>query len=184
MGASKTITTLVEYKIAKDKRDTKNPISPFWELAMIGLLLSQFIDRTLPLITKLWPKCTKRAERVKQVLSANLDHFAQIESVHEDIDMRLRVTREELNGLIVDLDERILAPIDGALEMAGLDYGSDLMQTRIGSKEIGRFLNTDESIALGGLYQAAFLSKGFKVKTFYVEELQIYPVQVHFHFEA
>ncbi|KAK6034503.1 hypothetical protein COOONC_27992 [Cooperia oncophora] len=54
------------------------------------------------------------------------------------------------------------------------------IQKAIGSKEIGRFLNTDESIAMGALYQAAHLSKGFKVKPFDVEELVIFPVQVNF----
>ncbi|PIO73912.1 hypothetical protein TELCIR_04105, partial [Teladorsagia circumcincta] len=47
-------------------------------------------------------------------------------------------------------------------------------------KELGRFLNTDEAIAMGALYQAAHLSKGFKVKPFGVEELVLFPVQVNF----
>lgn len=64
------------------------------------------------------------------------------------------------------------------------------------SKELGRFLNTDEAIAmgalfqvnyspslfrqfyLGGFFEAAHLSKGFKVKPFGVEELVIFPIQV------
>ncbi|PIO54994.1 hypothetical protein TELCIR_23628, partial [Teladorsagia circumcincta] len=43
--------------------------------------------------------------------------------------------------------------------------------------ELGRFLNTDEAIASGALYQAAHLSKGFKVEPFGVEELVLSPVQ-------
>jgi hypoxia up-regulated 1 len=39
-------------------------------------------------------------------------------------------------------------------------------------------LNTDEAIAIGAVYQAAALSKGFKVKKFAVQELQLYPIQV------
>ncbi|PIO53687.1 hypothetical protein TELCIR_24970, partial [Teladorsagia circumcincta] len=54
------------------------------------------------------------------------------------------------------------------------------IQKSIGSKELGRFLNTDEAIAMGALYQAAHLSKGFKVKPFGVEELVLFPVQVNF----
>ncbi|PIO66597.1 hypothetical protein TELCIR_11687 [Teladorsagia circumcincta] len=42
-------------------------------------------------------KLFKEAERLKQVLSANLDYCAQVKSVHEDIDMRMHVTRDEFN---------------------------------------------------------------------------------------
>lgn len=43
---------------------------------------------------------------------------------------------------------------------------------------MGKFLNTDEAIALGAVYQAAHLSKGFKVKKFDVRDLQIFPIEV------
>ncbi|VDO37881.1 unnamed protein product [Heligmosomoides polygyrus] len=33
---------------------------------------------------------------------------------------------------------------------------------------------------MGGLFQAAHLSKGFKVKSFGVEELVVFPIQVNF----
>lgn len=41
-------------------------------------------------------------------------------------------------------------------------------------------MNTDEAAALGALYQAAHLSKGFKVKKIDVQELVTYPVQINF----
>lgn len=50
-------------------------------------------------------KLLKEAERVKQVLSANADHYAQIESLHEDIDFRTKVyslTFEILVGSLGD----------------------------------------------------------------------------------
>ncbi|KAJ1369858.1 hypothetical protein KIN20_031441 [Parelaphostrongylus tenuis] len=47
-------------------------------------------------------------------------------------------------------------------------------------REICRFLNTDEALARGAVYQAAELSKSFKVFPFGVKELIIYPVQVKF----
>lgn len=58
--------------------------------------------------------------RYIQVLSANVDYFAQVESVHEDIDMRVQVTREEFNKLIDDLMPRVAGPMDRALKMAEL----------------------------------------------------------------
>lgn len=54
------------------------------------------------------------------MLSANVDYFAQVESVHEDIDMRVQVTREEFNKLIDDLMPRVAGPMDRALKMAEL----------------------------------------------------------------
>lgn len=51
------------------------------------------------------------------------------------------------------------------------------------SKEIGGFLNTDEAIAMGSIYQAAHLSQGFKVKRFEVQELNINPIEVSFNDE-
>ena len=49
-------------------------------------------------------------------------------------------------------------------------------------EELGKSLNTDESAALGAAYQAAYLSKGFKVKTFLIKDANIYPIQVSFSF--
>lgn len=48
------------------------------------------------------------------------------------------------------------------------------------SRELARFLNTDEAIALGAVYEAAHLSKGFRVKPFEVQDLNLYPIQVRF----
>jgi hypoxia up-regulated 1 len=46
--------------------------------------------------------------------------------------------------------------------------------------ELGKNLNTDEAPALGAVYQAAFQSKGYKVKRFYIKDANIYPVVVDF----
>lgn len=47
-------------------------------------------------------------------------------------------------------------------------------------QEISNFLNTDEAIAMGAVYQAAHLSKSFKVLPFNVHEKILYPVFVNF----
>ena len=44
--------------------------------------------------------------------------------------------------------------------------------------ELGKSVNTDEAAALGGVYQAAHLSKGFRVKKFGIRDATIYPIQV------
>ena len=46
------------------------------------------------------------------------------------------------------------------------------------SLELGKSINTDEAAALGAVYQAAYLGKGFKVLTFGVKEANMYPIVV------
>ena len=52
------------------------------------------------------------------MLSANVDHYAQIESLFEDKDFRLKVTREEFLKLFTDLESRFIQPVTDALKMA------------------------------------------------------------------
>ncbi|KAH7732346.1 hypoxia up-regulated protein 1 precursor [Aphelenchoides avenae] len=158
-------------------------------------------------------KMNKEAERVKQVRLARyrrpkslvfigpfcviVDHFAQVESVFEDKDFKSKLSREQLEAMMKDLEPRFVQPIVDALRMAEMSienvdmvvlFGAGTRIPRIQQllseftkgKELARFLNTDEAAALGAVYQAAHLSKGFKVKKFHVHELQLYPVQVDF----
>lgn len=46
--------------------------------------------------------------------------------------------------------------------------------------ELGKSLNTDEAAAMGAVYQAASLSKGFRVKKFLVKDSNQYPINVIF----
>jgi len=47
-------------------------------------------------------------------------------------------------------------------------------------EELGKGINTDEAAALGAVYQAANLGKGFKVKKFGIKDATIYPIKVTF----
>jgi hypoxia up-regulated 1 len=48
------------------------------------------------------------------------------------------------------------------------------------SAELGKFINGDEAAALGAVYQAAHLTKGFKVAKFAIRDACFYPIQVDF----
>ncbi|KAE9414738.1 hypothetical protein Angca_006188, partial [Angiostrongylus cantonensis] len=188
MGASKTVATIVEYVLEKDKSskiaNTSNPV-----VRTIGV----GYDRSLGG----FEITLRMAKHLEKVLSANKYHYAQIESLHEDQNFRAKITRDELEEMIADMGPRVTQPIKDALMMAGksieeidqfvLMGGStrvpkvlDFLKTVLKEKEIGRFLNTDEAIALGAVYQAAELSKSFKVLPFGVKELIIFPIQVKF----
>ena len=54
----------------------------------------------------------------------------------------------------------------------------EILLTVTGKTELGKSLNTDEAAAIGAVYQAAALSKGFKVKKFGVRDATLFPVQV------
>ncbi|VDK76001.1 unnamed protein product [Litomosoides sigmodontis] len=142
-------------------------------------------------------KMLQEAERVKIVLSANANFTAQIENVHEEQDFTMSVTRTMLEDAIRDLEVKLVQPVVDALKMADLPPekvsqvvlmggGSrvpliqEFVQKFFKKKELGKFLNTDEAIAMGAVYQAAHLSKGFKVKKFDVRDLQIFPIEVDF----
>lgn len=48
-------------------------------------------------------------------------------------------------------------------------------------EELGKNINADEAAAMGAVYQAAALSKAFKVKPFLVRDAAVFPIQVSAH---
>ena len=61
-------------------------------------------------------KIYKEADRIKNILSANVDHVAQIEGLMDDVDFKAKVTREEFELMCADLFDRIKKTIDDALK--------------------------------------------------------------------
>ncbi|OQV24354.1 Hypoxia up-regulated protein 1 [Hypsibius exemplaris] len=142
-------------------------------------------------------KLLKEAARVKRVLSANNEHQAQVEGLMDDVDFSTKITRAELESMCSDVFARIPAIIEQALMSANIG-GDEIQQvivlgggTRIPKvqeellkavrrKELGKNLNSDEAIALGAVYQAAHLSKGFRVMTLDLVDTTIFPIVVEF----
>ncbi|GMR60212.1 hypothetical protein PMAYCL1PPCAC_30407, partial [Pristionchus mayeri] len=215
MGAVKTEATILEYQLVEDKDKLKNPVVRTlgygFDRSLGGLEMTQRVQKHLENVfrkekktptdiatnPRSMAKLHKEAERVKQILSANTNTFAQIENVHEDTDFRTEMTRVQFEGLIEDLDDRIRKPITDALAMADLDMSKidqivlmgagtrvprvkAVLSSAVGRRELGNFLNTDEAIAMGAVYQSAKLSKSFKVLSFDVHEPILYPVQINF----
>ncbi|KAK7462527.1 hypothetical protein BaRGS_00038437, partial [Batillaria attramentaria] len=142
-------------------------------------------------------KLLKEAERVKKVLSANADHMAQVEGLLEGEDFRAKVTRDEFETMCKDLLQRVTRPLEEALKSSEITLGEisevilmggssrvpkvqELLMKSIGRDELGKSINTDEAAALGAVYQAAYLGKGFKVKTFHVRDGNVFPINVEF----
>ncbi|XP_041656887.1 hypoxia up-regulated protein 1 [Cheilinus undulatus] len=142
-------------------------------------------------------KLLKEAQRLKTVLSANIDFMAQVEGLMDDIDFKSKVTRAEFEELCADLFERVPGPVQEALTAAEMKMdeieqvilvgGStrvpkvqEALLKAVGKEELGKNINADEAAAMGAVYQAAALSKAFKVKPFLVRDAAVFPIQVEF----
>ena len=71
-------------------------------------------------------KLLKESRRVRQVLSANTDHKAQIENLFEEKDFRMKVTRAQLEEICADLFARVEKPIKMALDASAMKMVSRL----------------------------------------------------------
>ncbi|XP_022325239.2 hypoxia up-regulated protein 1-like isoform X1 [Crassostrea virginica] len=142
-------------------------------------------------------KLFKEANRVKKVLSANADHMAQVEGLLEDIDFKAKVSREEFEEMNKDLFDRVTKPIEDALQTSQVTLpeitdvilmGGGTRVPKVQEKlleflkrdVLGKSINTDEAAALGAVYHAADLGKGFKVKKFLIKDACHYPIVVEF----
>ncbi|KFV78822.1 Hypoxia up-regulated protein 1, partial [Struthio camelus australis] len=142
-------------------------------------------------------KLLKEANRLKTVLSANADHVAQIEGLLDDIDFKAKVSRQEFEDLCSDLFQRVPGPVQQALSSAEMNLGGidqvilvggatrvpkvqEILLKAVGKEELGKNINADEAAAMGAVYQAAALSKAFKVKPFVVRDAAVFPIQVEF----
>uniref|UniRef100_A0A8C3QYY4 Hypoxia up-regulated protein 1 n=1 Tax=Cyanoderma ruficeps TaxID=181631 RepID=A0A8C3QYY4_9PASS len=142
-------------------------------------------------------KLLKEANRLKTVLSANADHMAQIEGLLDDIDFKAKVSRQEFEDLCHDLFKRVPGPVQQALSSAEMNMDGidqvilvggatrvpkvqEVLLKAVGKEELGKNINADEAAAMGAVYQAAALSKAFKVKPFIVRDAAVFPIQVEF----
>lgn len=219
MGAYKTSAAVVSYQLVKDKatRET-NPVIQVlgvgYDRTLGGLemqlRLRDYLAREFNKLKKTktdvftnpraLAKLFKEAGRVKNVLSANVNHFAQIEGLLEEIDFKFQVTREIFEELTADLIERAVAPLNAALKNSGLSldvinqvilFGGgtrvpkiqETLRTAIG-QELGKNINMDEAAVMGAVYRAADLATGFKVKKIITKDATVLPIQVTFEREG
>ncbi|XP_017876518.1 hypoxia up-regulated protein 1 isoform X1 [Ceratina calcarata] len=218
MGASSTTATVVSYQNVKTKEKGFVETNPHVSVLGVGydrtlgglevqLRLQHHLAKQFDALNKTtgsvfsnpraMAKLFKEAGRVKNVLSANTDHYAQIEGLIDEYDFRVQVTREKLEELCADLADRVVNPIKIALKMSGLTMEAISQVVLVGAGtrmpkiqeylsqyltvELSKNINTDEAAALGAVYKAADLSKGFKVKKFVTKDAVLFPIHVVFN---
>jgi len=217
MGAQATTATIVGFQVVKTKEKGFSETHPQAQILGVGYdrtlggaeirfrvrdyLADQFnaLGKTktdVKTVPRAMGKLLKEAERVKLILSANADCYAQIENVMEDIDFKVPMSREKLMELSKDLMDRVTGPVEKALTTASMSIenidqvilvggGSRVprvqeLLTKFVGQELGKSLNTDESAAMGAVYRSADISTGFKVKKFLTKDAVMFPIDVDF----
>ncbi|KAM3511663.1 hypothetical protein MY11210_004680 [Beauveria gryllotalpidicola] len=133
------------------------------------------------------------AEKCKKVLSANQQSAVNIESLMNDIDVSVNVTRQEFEDMIQPLLNRTFEPLEAALAQAKLTKddidivevvggGSRVpaLKERLQSffgKPLSFTMNADEAIARGCAFSCAILSPVFRVRDFAVQDIVSYPIE-------
>lgn len=219
IGAYKTSASVVSYQLVKDKvtRET-NPVIQILGVGYdrnlggleMQLRLRDYLAKEFNKLKKTktdvftspraMAKLFKEAGRVKNVLSANQDHFAQIEGLVDEKDFKHQVTRDTFESLCKDLFDRAPKPLAKALEASGLTLDVINQVTLFGggtrvpkiqeilkayiNRDLGKNINMDEAATMGAVYKAADLAAGFKVKKFITKDAVIFPIQVTFDREG
>lgn len=145
------------------------------------------------------PKATFRlaagCEKLKKVLSANAEAPLNVESIMNDVDVSSKLTRDDMEGLVSSVLDRIAHPCQVALADSGLTLEQiDAVElvggsTRVPSvrariqsvfpgKTLSTTLNQDEAIARGATFSCAMLSPTFRVRDFAMHDINHYPIKV------
>ncbi|KAL0829326.1 hypothetical protein ABMA28_004121 [Loxostege sticticalis] len=214
MGAASTKAALVEYKTVKIKE--RGYVETVPQLQVLGVGFDRTLgghEMTLRLrehLIKAWQKngggdvraspramekLLREAERLKVVLSANTEHYAQIESLLDDKDFKQLVTRAEFEELCADLWPRVSGVVQRAVSAAGgAGAGAKLilaggaarapavhaaLKEAVGH-EPARSINADEAATMGAVYRAASQATGYKVAPLNVRDAVLLPIQVTF----
>jgi heat shock protein 4 len=139
-------------------------------------------------------RLTAGCEKLKKVLSANSEAPLNVESIVTDVDATSKLSREELEGLITHILDRIPGPLERALRDSGITLdqvdaielvgGTTRMpairqriQDSFPGKTLSVTLNQDEAIARGATFACAMLSPVFRVRDFHVSDINHYPIK-------
>ncbi|KAJ3258004.1 adenyl-nucleotide exchange factor sse1 [Boothiomyces macroporosus] len=140
------------------------------------------------------------AEKVKKVLSANAQAPFNIECLLDDKDVSALVHRADFEEMSQEMVQRILVPIQQALDAAKVSAKDvDFVEliggtTRIpmvkdaiakffggsldGENKLATTMNQDEAVARGCALQCAVLSPVFKVRDFTVQDINTHPIEL------
>ena len=132
------------------------------------------------------------AMQAKHTLSSNTEAIVEINSLSNDLDFRIRVSRAKFVDLCSDLFTTAICLIDKAMADAGMDKGAideivlvggstripkirSLLQNYFNGKKLNCSINPDEAVVRGASLQAAMLT-GNASSDFAIQEFLIIDV--------
>ncbi|KAJ1905269.1 lumenal Hsp70 protein [Coemansia sp. IMI 209127] len=216
MGAGKTIATVARFSVRQESKSKKAKkttiinVQSFSSDAMLGgqeidfvvrdMLVTQFAKSTgspaddVRASSRAMNRLLKEAKRVKTILSANIEAIASVEGLYNGNDLRVRITRSELEEAAAHFLPRIRAPVDDALRAANVTISDvdsivlvgggsrvPLVQRTLGdafgADKLSRNVNAEEACVLGAVFKGATLSSHFKVRDMRLRDAMPYAVR-------
>eukprot|EP00656_Telonema_subtile_P013198 TRINITY_DN16690_c0_g1_i2.p1 TRINITY_DN16690_c0_g1~~TRINITY_DN16690_c0_g1_i2.p1 ORF type:complete len:774 (+),score=174.28 TRINITY_DN16690_c0_g1_i2:140-2461(+) len=165
---------------------------------LVSEATTQLSVRNVTLSARAKTRLHTAAEKARKVLSANKEYYLSVDSLTEDFDLRMELTRAKFENSASKLFDLVLSPVKAVLaqasqlhgielsdihsvELVGGAYRMPLVQGTLseffGKDRLKVSLNGDEAAALGATFYAAAL-KGYNVRPFSLVDLSSYSVQV------
>ncbi|KAI9319994.1 heat shock protein 70 family [Dichotomocladium elegans] len=222
MGAGSTVASLVSFSHVETKDGRTKKTVPQLEVRAVGFdrtlgghefdvrlrdwladkFMQQHSTSDIRKSSAAMTRLLKEATRVKQILSANTETTASVESLFEDVDFKVKVSRSELETLCADLLERVENPIETVLKATGMSkadikslvlVGGSVripavqrhLSKAIGAEKIAKNVNGDEAAVLGAAFRGASLSNQFRLtKQIKIKDVTVFPVDVSYQAEG
>jgi len=140
-------------------------------------------------------KIRLQANKVKHVLSANQEIPVHMDSLYDDMNLSMHISRSQFEELCEDLTKRATDPIINALASANITLDEvnvieligggmrvpkvqSSLTSVLGDKEIGMHINSDESMALGAAFYGANISTAFRVRQVGLVDINPFPIGI------
>ncbi|CUA70584.1 Hypoxia up-regulated protein 1 [Rhizoctonia solani] len=143
-------------------------------------LKSELIDRS-------YAKLAREAERIKAILSVNVEVNAGVEGLVGEKDFKTKVERKEFDKATEDLFWRFQQPMLDAIDGTGVGladvesvilhggttrvpFVQTVLKSTVGSAKLATNVNADEACVLGTAFYGASLSRQFRTKPVKVQD--------------
>jgi len=146
-------------------------------------------------VARAMTKIRLQANKVKHVLSANQEIPIHMDSLYDDMNLSMLISRTLFEELCDDLTKRATDPIINALASANITLDEvnaiemigggmrvpkvqSSLTSVLGDRELGMHINSDESMALGAAFYGANISSAFRVRQVGLVDISPFPIGI------